>query len=654
MKKNLKKLVAVAMSAMMVFGLASCSLGSTPNDSPIVEAPEALKEVLSVTVKYNGAAENDGYINVDLSAKTINIEATVRVKNDCEYTLQYTSSNPAVAEIDESGKITLKSAGETVITATAGNKSHSVALVVADSAAADTYAISVEGGSASAAKAKSGDEISLTVNAEKNQAFKGWLFLNPETKEPIEGVWSNGNVFRMPAQNVLVKAEFDVKTYDLRVVDATVKTVTDEDTTVTKEETKDGVTLYHVPADAQVTLVRNEEGRDETFVGWDYANQGNRQGEAAEKEYSFTMPAEDLSVFAVYSATKSLTFGDFKLGGTASLSKTTITAGGGDDDLQEMDGYRFTFSASSGGASGYGENCSGVSRFTTLGDGSQTIKIIYKNHSDYAVDIEFYASQYTTIAGTGVVTVPANSVKEAVLVADYGFHNPSFGLQLRKSIGGSGTVELDMVWELANTYPYGDSSFDVFGAEYVELYSPAGAADYPANSGIRNNVYKTGPIAGEYGGANVTSGSFGGRKNVNNQKGMTYVHTRDQYTDTSKGTRYIYAELNNLPAYDADDPYVTVYFRFINTNTYSYKLNFGLGTSTDVNNDTSRVGYDLNVEANTIKLFGIKIARSQADKIYFSIQILGNKASNEYNFAVQMMYNNKMGVKAADVVSKAQ
>lgn len=665
MKKNFKKLIAIVMSAMMVFGFASCTTPSTNSGTtgPIVEAPEPEKKVLSVSIKYNDVVESDGYINVDLSAATIDLTATVRVLNSCQYTLSYTSSAPSVATVNNEGKVTLLGTGETVITAKAGDKSHSVVLIVSDNAAAGSYKITVGGGSASVNTANAGEQVSLTVNAEKTQLFKGWKFLDPVTEEPIENVWVNGNDFRMPSQDVLVKAEFDVRTYALKVENATIKDVKNEDTDVTIGGTVNGVTTYYVPANADVTLARNAEEDGETFVGWDYLNQGNRKSGANESEYSFTMPEEDLTVFAVFSETKALTFGSVNMGGVSSLAKTSIANGivgeetEADADLQGMSGYSFTFSGSSSGSpASFSENVYVPNRFTTLGDGSQTVKILYKNHSNHDLTLEFYASQYATIASTGVVTVPANSVTEAVLVADYGFHNPSFGFMLRSAIGGlsSETVQLDMVWELADTYPYDDTSFDIYGAEYVELYSDPSAADYPANSGIRNNVYRTGPIAGEFGGENVTGGSIGGRKNVNNAMGMTYVTTRDKYTNATGGTRYIYAQLSNLPAYDENAPTTTVYFRFVNTNEYSYKLSFGLGNSTDVNNDTSRVSYELEVEPNGTKLFGLTIARSEADSVYFSIQILSNKVSNEYNFAVQMMYNNRMGVKPEDVFSKAQ
>ena len=674
MKEYLKKIVALLLMATMISTLASCNpsnnngngQGSGDNitdntENENIQPPEPEKSVTSVVIKYNNIAENDGYISTDLSAGSIDITATVRVKNKCEYTLAYSSSNPDVAEVDASGKVTLKSAGETVITASAGDKSHSVVLFVSNGTAG-VYSVAVEGGVADVVNASEGAQVTLTVNADKRQLFKGWKFYDATTGEAIDDIWVNGNVFRMPAQNLVVKAEFDVKTYALRVVDATVIDVSNEDTAVTAGPTIDGITTYYVPADANIVLMRNDEGAGETFVGWDYSNQGNRRLGADEKQFSITMPEADLSVFAVFSETKNLTFSSFKLNGTSNLITTAIKDGvvgegeTADADLNRMNGYRLSFSASSSGNTGYNENVSGVNRFTTLGDGSQTIKIIYKNNSDYAVTLEFFASQYTTIATTGAVEIPAHSVVETFMVANYGFHNPSFGFALRNAVGGSSTevVDIDMVWELADTYPYGDTSFDVVGAEYVKLYSAPSAADYPANSGIRNNVYYTGPEAGEFGGANVTTGSIGGRKNVNNENGITYVHTRDNYTSDKEGTRYIYAKLDNLPEYNPDDSTVTVYFRFINTNESSYTLSFGLGKSTDVNNDESRVSYDLVVEPNSIKLFGITIDRDQADDIYFSIQILDKKGTNEYNFSVQMMYNNRMGVKPEDIVGAEQ
>lgn len=670
MKNTFKKLIALVLLTSMVLGLASCTTTQTEyegNDPTLVE-PEPKKEVTSVAIKYNNKTESDGYINVDLSAGAIDLTATVRVKNKCEYTLTFESSNTDVAEITDDGKVTLKSAGETVITARAGNKSHSVVIIVAD-VAKSVYAVSVNGGSANLEKAYAGDTVSLTPDPAKTEKFVRWEFVNPDTNETVTDLWVNGNDFRMPAHNLVVTAVYETRTFVLSAVDATIKDFSGNSTDIKIGSTVDGVTTYYVPAGTTVTFNKRETNDGEVFVGWDSVKQGNRKAGALDDEFTIEMPEEDTTVFAVYSSTKTLNFTSAGLAGSSNLKTTAIKDGAldiavaegeeapvADADLNGFSGYRFNFSASSVGLSDeWKENVQGVNRFTTLGDGSQTIKIIYKNHSNYDVVLEFYVSQYKTIATTGAVTVPANSVAEAVLVADYGFHNPAFGLALRNAVGGqsSETVDVDMVWTLANTYPYGDASFDVVDAKYVELYSEPSAADYPANSGIRNNVYRTGPIAGEFGGASVTAGSIGGRKNVNNARGMTCVNTRDQYTDSTGGTRYIYAKLANLPEYDPEDPTVTVYFRFINTNEYSYKLSFGLGKSTDVNNDASRVSYELDVEPNSTKIFGITLDRNSADEdIYFSIQILNSNSNTEYNFCVQMMYNNRIGAKPEDIAVK--
>ena len=671
MKNTFKKLIALLLLTTMVLGLVSCTqpedVEYEGNDPTLVE-PEPKKEVTSVAIKYNNKTESDGYISVDLSAGTIDLTATVRVKNKCEYTLTFESSNEGVAEITNDGKVTLKSAGETVITAKAGGKSHSVVLAVSDGTRG-VYVVSVNGGSANLEQAYAGDTVSLTPNPAKTEKFVRWEFVNPDTNETVTDLWVNGNDFRMPAHNLAVTAVYETRTFVLSAVDATIKGFSGNSTDIKIGSTVDGVTTYYVPAGTTVTFNKRETNDGEVFVGWDSVKQGNRKAGALDDEFTIEMPEEDTTVFAVYSSEKTLTFNSFGIYGASSAKITNIKDGAldvvpeegeeapaADEDLNGLSGRRFSFSASSAGKTEeWKENVSSVNRFTTLGDGSQTIKIIYKNHSNYDVTVEFYASQYMTIATTGEVTVPANSVAEALLVADYGFHNPAFGFTLRKAVGGTSdeTVNLDMVWSLANTYPYGDASFDVVDAQYVELYSDPSAADYPANSGIRNNVYRTGPIAGEFGGASVTAGSIGGRKNVNNERGMTCVNTRDEYTDATGGTRYIYAKLANLPEFDPENPTVTVYFRFINTNEYSYKLSFGLGKSTDVNNDESRVSYELEVEPNGTKLFGITIDRESAEEdIYFSIQMLGETVKNEYNFCVQMMYNNRIGAKPEDIALK--
>ena len=112
MKNTFKKLIALLLLTTMVLGLVSCvqpeDVEYEGNDPTLVE-PEPKKEVTSVAIKYNNKTESDGYISVDLSAGTIDLTATVRVKNKCEYTLTFESSNEGVAEITNDGKVTLKS-----------------------------------------------------------------------------------------------------------------------------------------------------------------------------------------------------------------------------------------------------------------------------------------------------------------------------------------------------------------------------------------------------------------------------------------------------------------------------------------------------------------------------------------------------------------
>ena len=80
---------------------------------------------------------------------------------------------------------TTQSAGETVITASAGNKSHSVVIIVSDGTKGE-YAITVNGGSANLNKAREGDTVSLTANPAKTEKFVRWEFVNPDTNEVIE------------------------------------------------------------------------------------------------------------------------------------------------------------------------------------------------------------------------------------------------------------------------------------------------------------------------------------------------------------------------------------------------------------------------------------------------------------------------------------
>ena len=85
------------------------------------------------------------------------------------------------------------------------------------------------------------------------------------------------------------------------------------------------------------------------------------------------------------------------------------------------------------------------------------------------------------------------------------------------------------------------------------------APDFPAGTGIRNEAYLPGPgLADTYQNATLTSGVWGGRRNVNNDYGISNIIVRSSMFDFSKGELpYISAKLENLPKFDSEAALVT-------------------------------------------------------------------------------------------------
>nr|WP_240939049.1 Ig-like domain-containing protein [Cloacibacillus porcorum] len=90
---------------------------------------------LSFTVAVSGVPVTE--VSLDLTELTLNIgeskklTATVKPDDATYKAVTWTSADPAVASVDENGKVTALSAGTTVITARAGEKSATCTVTVA-------------------------------------------------------------------------------------------------------------------------------------------------------------------------------------------------------------------------------------------------------------------------------------------------------------------------------------------------------------------------------------------------------------------------------------------------------------------------------------------------------------------------------------------
>ena len=450
--------------------------------------------------------------------------------------------------------------------------------------------------------------------------------------------------------------------YTLTLFNASVK---DNDTGVLVG----GALQYQLKAGENVTVIADSKPEGTMFVGWDYNEANNRVGEPGAEEYSFTMPSETLTVIGVFANTDSIIFGSVSAGN----SRTPITAGqvegevSPDPDLEGMNGYRLQIKANTlAGDVGYKvENFTSNQGFSTLRYGSQLVKTIIKNnHATLPISVEFYATQYSTVASSGVVTIQPGEAKTVMFLAPIGFHNPSFGIAIREDLTGESTdfVVLDLVYQTADTYPSGDPQFSVAGGEYVRLVSRyPEQPDFPAGTGIRNDAYLPGPgVTNTYENATKATGiPFGGRRNVNNDYGITSIITRSAYFDFTKGgLPYISAKLANLPTFDPANPEITIYFRVINTNQNEGTFKFNIGTVENPHLDSNKVSYDLVIEGNSSRLFGITIPRAEADEVFFSIikpindstGAATNGGDYDHNIIIQMLFNNKIGVEESEII----
>ena len=658
MNKVFKRMLAKIVLFSSLFTTA-CGNKPSPSGGGDDDIPVVLENsVIELYIVYNGQKVTSGFIELDMSQKTANVSCSIKTVGSPKYTLSYTIDDTSVAEITQDGLITIKKVGETVLTAGAGGLSHSVVLIVGDKYAPQpaVYTITVEGGTANVSSMKAGGYVQLKADTDLFKAthkeFVGWQYFNKDTMEPLTDLWINGSVFRMPECNVLVKALTKAKLYKLNLVDAKIKSCVVEDENVTPEfvEGSDGLKTYSLPYNADVVVEANEESEGKMFVGFDVGSRNNRKGTLGETTYSLKMPDETYTIFAKFADTRDIKFGAVSALGVSGTSFENGNVDGAvDEDLQGFSGYSFNFSSSASVNKTElpGGNFTGCVDFSTLKRGSQTIRAIFKNHSDQSFGVEMFAEQYSTGALSGLVKIPAHGIVVRNFIASSGFHNPNFGLVLReKCSGGSNTkVKLDVAFATADTYPDGDPQFVVPEAQYVVLRQLSTGSDFPAGSGIRGDCFESGPEVASSPGQPIT-GSFGGRKNTNNLNGITNMLLRDdwiKYSSTASQYPYIYSYADNVPSYK-DNKSVTVYFRVNNTSNNEGKFIFALGNSTSVNSDTTRVKAEITLQPQQVSIFGITYERtSETDELIISLTRPSRGTKTDFNIIVQMMYNNKIG-----------
>lgn len=597
------------------------------NQSTVVVPPVPVHKVISVNLQVNDV-NVEGTYSVDISAGTLQFAASVLKDEGADGTVTYASSDTSVAMINSSGRTTLRSTGETVISASAGDKEHKIVLIVGDDySTPSSHNITVIDGTSSVTSASEGAYVTVSPVAPPHKKFVEWKYTYTANGTEVEDIWLNGNIFTMPAAAVTVTAIYEDMLYTLNVIGAT---VTDDGSGGFEGEgevignDKGGeaaeydIVSYSFKYDTPITLEAMAAPDGKMFVGWDHGVKNNRVGELGDTEHTFGMPGETLTVWAQFSEKSGLDFyepGDE--GGSSSSQRVTTPFT--DPDMQGMTGFTVNFSGSAGAVTESPENVKN-SNLDTMAGGSQVLKAVFKNtHASLPVTVELYATQFGTIVTTGHVTVPANSVVEKYFTANLGFGGPWWGFALRENIGASSneTVTLHVGCQKAAAYPDGDKQFEIAGkAEYVNVGKSYGGKDW--------------------GNAN--------ERKIYNDKGMSHIKFN---ASVVKVNSYIYNSIENMPGYNANKP-TKIYFRVINTNANPGAFKFNISTDTNQLNEEASVGSrSVTLGANGVELFAIELNRTSDAPLYFGIVKTAAESGSDkygYNIIVQMLYNNAIGV----------
>lgn len=211
--------ILTLISAVMLCACL-CACGGDEVGEQTITPPGNDSRITAVTIHdSNDRAVTSGVLSVDLSYGSVTLTAEVDVTSGTAPSAVFESQNKDVATVTETGEVTLLKSGEAVLTASAGDKSHSIVLVVGD-IAAGKYALVVDGGKAQV----DGDEnwtnaisvsrqsvIALQPEIPAGMQFVGWSFTSGLQPVNPEYLNRNGeNIFEMPAMDITVEAEFEL------------------------------------------------------------------------------------------------------------------------------------------------------------------------------------------------------------------------------------------------------------------------------------------------------------------------------------------------------------------------------------------------------------------------------------------------------------
>ena len=634
MKGKLKLMLLGVLTfvlALSLFGFVGCANSGNDSGGAIVNPPEKQCEVTAVTLSYNGGVIN-GVLSADLSMKTLDLSVRVDGDEGADKTVKFSVENEKIAYVDKKGKVILKRAGETMITATAGDVSSKFVLVVGAGDAL-SYPVTINGGRADKTTAAEGEYVKLTPEVPMGKRFVEWSFSAGVT-------WVNGSSFRMPATSVTVTAVYKDVLYTLNVIGATVKRAGPSMNPVGeyRGNTKNGsdpaydIMKYEVAHAAEV-VIEPLGIKGKAFVGFDKDVKNNRVGNVAEGEYTFNMDASDVTITGIYSAETKETMGSS--GGRTPFNSTSkgfkyITKGKPagealDADLNEANGYRFAIPADTAASVDYPENITiGANGFDTM-TGTKLAFVTFKNrHTSLPVTVEWYLSYQGCGTTTGRVTIGPSEVKKVVCSVSIGAQGaPWSGFCVRKSVGGSSsdTVLLDMTVSTAVQYPDGDKTLSVVGEPEV-----LDDANFAVGSNIRS--YDA----------------------VSNGRILNY-HDTHIVDKTYAYTSGFCGEITNLPKFDPENPTVTLYIKAIN-NAFMLTergsgFNIVVSKNEDFSGEVDKRTFVMRT-AGQIELYKFEITRASADeKVYISFAPFlvpeEENVSEWHSATFQYFYNDVIG-----------
>lgn len=169
--------------------------------------------------------------------------------------------------------------------------------------------------SANLAKAAEGEEVTLTATPDEGYEFNNDWTVEDASENPI--TVTEGK-FKMPASNVTVSGSFTKKTY-------TIKRGTAEHGTFTINGTADDNQTAH--KGDQISLAAEAESGYE-HTGWTITKEQGGNVSAYNDNTTFTMPADNVTVTPVFTATASIpvynSLADLVAAGKPSATETTV------------------------------------------------------------------------------------------------------------------------------------------------------------------------------------------------------------------------------------------------------------------------------------------------------------------------------------------